>query len=113
PDATQCTIKLRQGVKWTDGEPFTADDVIWTLMTYFSGKLVPPPPLYEWESVDGVPEFRKGSSTTIPGLIKVDDYTVQIKLSKPNVSIRATIANFHPQPKHVWQNEPLDTINKS
>lgn len=30
PDATQWTVNLRQA-KWTDGTPFTADDVVWTM----------------------------------------------------------------------------------
>ncbi len=27
------TFKLREGVKWQDGEPFTADDVVFTFQT--------------------------------------------------------------------------------
>ena len=30
PDATVWTFKLRQGVKWHDGQPFTAEDVKFT-----------------------------------------------------------------------------------
>ncbi|HLZ30644.1 MAG TPA: ABC transporter substrate-binding protein [Chloroflexota bacterium] len=33
PDFKQLTIKLRSGVKWSDGEPFSADDVVYTLST--------------------------------------------------------------------------------
>lgn len=29
-DFTQCTLKLNPNVKWSDGEPFTADDVVFT-----------------------------------------------------------------------------------
>ncbi len=30
PDGKVWTFKLREGVKWQDGEPFTADDVVFT-----------------------------------------------------------------------------------
>src|SRR5262249_16081235 len=33
-DATAWTFKLREGVTWHDGKPFTADDVVWTVNTW-------------------------------------------------------------------------------
>jgi peptide/nickel transport system substrate-binding protein len=35
-DATSWTFKLREGVTWHDGKPFTADDVLWTIKTWES-----------------------------------------------------------------------------
>ena len=32
-DFTECTIPLRKGVAWNDGEPFTAADVVFTIET--------------------------------------------------------------------------------
>jgi peptide/nickel transport system substrate-binding protein len=33
PDFKQLTIKTRQGINWSDGQPFSADDVVYTLNT--------------------------------------------------------------------------------
>jgi peptide/nickel transport system substrate-binding protein len=35
-DATSWTIRLRDGVNWHDGKPFTADDVLWTIQSWSS-----------------------------------------------------------------------------
>src|SRR5579862_615526 len=37
-DATVWTLKLRRGVEWHDGSPFTADDVIYTLQASWGSK---------------------------------------------------------------------------
>ena len=34
-DFTECTIPLRKGVAWNDGEPFTAADVVYTVETCY------------------------------------------------------------------------------
>lgn len=39
-DATEWTIRLRQGVRWHDGKPLTADDVLYTLRRIDSEQLV-------------------------------------------------------------------------
>ena len=28
-EGTELTLNLRQGIKWSDGEPFTAEDILW------------------------------------------------------------------------------------
>lgn len=35
-DASVWTLRLRDGVEWHDGSPFTADDVVWTFKTWSS-----------------------------------------------------------------------------
>jgi peptide/nickel transport system substrate-binding protein len=37
-DATVLTLKLRQGVRWHDGKPFTADDVVFSLAERYVAK---------------------------------------------------------------------------
>ena len=81
PDEGKTWIfNLREGVNWHDGEPFDADDVIFSLNAYanpavasvYSAKL---------SGVEGFSEFQDGSAESLSGVTKIDDYTVQVVLS--------------------------------
>ena len=65
---TTWEFKLRQGVKFHDGKPFTADDVIFTM-----------------QRAPNVPNSPSSYSTYVKGktFVKVDDFTIQIKTAKP------------------------------
>jgi len=67
------TFYLRRGVKWSDGEPFTADDILfWYEDILLNKELTPVFPI----------QFSIGG---VPGkLEKIDTYTVKITFSKPN-----------------------------
>ncbi|MCH4584142.1 ABC transporter substrate-binding protein, partial [Achromobacter xylosoxidans] len=64
---TQVRFELRKGVKFHDGAPFTADDVV------FSITRVMTPPSNMISSVQSVKEVKK-----------VDDFTVDLILKGPN-----------------------------
>ncbi len=76
---TTWEFKLRQGVKWHDGSPFTADDVVFT----FSRAI----------SVEGSPS---GFGTYIKGktAVKVDDHTVHIKTEQPYPLMANDVSTF-------------------
>ena len=67
-DDTTWEFKLRQGVKWHDGSPFSADDVLFTV-----------------ERAQNVPNSPSSFVTYLKGktFSKIDDYTVHIKTEKP------------------------------
>jgi peptide/nickel transport system substrate-binding protein len=68
-DATACTISFRKGIKWSDGTPFTAKDVAWSMDTI--------------KRVKGL----RGSGTYTTELDKaevVDDNTLTVHLSQPD-----------------------------
>ncbi len=71
-DSTTFTFHLRKGMKWSDGEPFTADDVVFSIEDCVKNSELYP-------SVPGVLSIGgKG-----PEVTKVDDYTVQFKFAAP------------------------------
>ncbi len=80
------TFKLREGVLWNDGQPFTAEDVKFT----FDYMAQHP---YSWVSVDKVKEARV-----------VDELTVEVELTQVYVPFIADIASNLPMiPKHVYE----------
>jgi ABC-type transport system substrate-binding protein len=71
-DKKTITFHLRKGIKWSDGEPFTADDVIFT----FNDLVFNPDVNTDYRDVLQV----KGQPIRFE---KVDDYTIKVTLPEP------------------------------
>lgn len=86
-DGLTYTFQLRKGVSFTDGTPFTAEDVKFT----FDYMKEHP---YKWVSVSMVEEASV-----------VDEHTVEIKLNKTYNPFLSDVAGSLPiLPKHIWEN---------
>lgn len=71
-DGTTYTIKLRHGIKWSDGKPITADDVVFTWNDIiFAG-------LGDTSTRDSIVIDNK-----LPTVRKIDNYTVEFITPKP------------------------------
>src|SRR5690349_519261 len=66
-DGKSVTWKLKQGVKWHDGKPFTADDCVFT---------------WEYAADPATAATTIGSYKDIK-VVKLDDYTIRIDFPKP------------------------------
>ncbi len=72
-DGLTLTFHLRRGLRWSDGTPFTADDVVFTFND-----------LYYNEDIDtSARDVLQLPDGTYPAVEKVDDHTVRVTLSMP------------------------------
>jgi peptide/nickel transport system substrate-binding protein len=98
-DLRSITFVLRDGLKWSDGEPLTADDVVFTY-----GYLKQFPAL-DFNSV----------SALLESVEKVDERTVRFNLLQPNSLVANTIVAMPIVPEHVWAEvtDPVTFTNET
>jgi peptide/nickel transport system substrate-binding protein len=83
-DHTRWILHLRSGVKWTDGTPFTADDVVWNFARLFDKTA---PQFNAQQSGDA-----KGHLLDYKGIEKIDDHTVALLTNKPEALVPFQLA---------------------
>lgn len=89
-DSTQLTIRLREGVYWSDGVPFTAHDVVFTVL-----------------ATRETPALAFHSQMLeVKEAYAADDHTVVIELTRPNTRFHTAFlerwSTLRPMPKHIF-----------
>jgi peptide/nickel transport system substrate-binding protein len=90
-DGKTWTFHLRKGVKWSDGEPFTSKDVLFSFAAVFNPKI-------ENSDIDG---FRIGTNP-LPTLEAPDDSTVVFHCSVVDALFVMHVGNVSMAPAHLW-----------
>ena len=77
---TEWTFKLRKGVEWHDGSPFSADDVIYSMMRHIGDE-------------------SKSKAKVLVGDVevweKIDSHTVKAVMKAPNAELPIILGTFH------------------
>ncbi len=88
PDGTRYTLKLRRGVHFSDGTPFTADDVVFSWSVYLDEKVRSPQ--RDLLMIDGQPIQ----------CVRKDDFTVEFVLPKPYAAAERLFDSVAMLPRH-------------
>lgn len=89
-DATQLTIFMREGVRWSDGHPFTTDDIMFYWNHIANNEDINPIPPAEWD----------------PAILEVealDEHTFRFTYASPQPLVHFT---FHKHPGREWLFHP-------
>ena len=92
-DYTEWTVKMREGLKWSDGEDVTADDVVFTMNMILNNEDM---------------SANAAIAPYISGIEKISDYEFKITCPETYVRIKELLGvqswgnNFHVMPEHIW-----------
>ncbi|MFW6599527.1 peptide ABC transporter substrate-binding protein [Propionibacteriaceae bacterium Y2011] len=105
-DALNYTFKIRADAKWSNGDPLTADDFVWSFSYYYS------PELADQENennpskngspdvttIEGLPDYFAGRTTDFStvGVKAPDPQTLEITLTAPDYSFMNGLVSLYP-----------------
>lgn len=101
-DYTELTIFLQEAAHWNDGTPFTADDVVFTILT-----------VRDNTALGGGEVLRE----FVAEAEAVDAHTVKLTFTKPaprfHYELLAMVGGFEIWPKHIWENQDPTTFKNN
>ena len=111
----KATIKIKDGIKWSDGQPLTADDVIYSYEVVGNKDYTGIRYNDDSTKIVGMKEYHEGKAPNISGLKKIDDKTVEVSFTELGQGVY-TLGNGlrgTALPKHHLKDVPIKDLEKS
>jgi len=91
-DKKRITFTLRNGLKWSDGQPLTVDDIVFTYNDIYLNEKIP---------TDIRDVLRLGDGNQFPSVRKVDERRVEFTIPEPFAPFLRTVGGIPMLPAHV------------
>ncbi|WP_224654011.1 ABC transporter substrate-binding protein, partial [Escherichia coli] len=99
-DNKTITITIKDGVKWHDGEPLKASDLLYSYQLLGHPDYTGTRYTYMISNVEGMPAYHNGETTEISGItVSQADKTIAITYTEATPSLMAGIWG-HATPRH-------------
>jgi peptide/nickel transport system substrate-binding protein len=106
-EGKQLIFTMRPDLKWSDGQPLTVDDVLFTYQNVIYNEKIP---------ANNRDSLKIGKSQTLPKVEKLDDRRISFFMSEPFAPSLRTIGSNSILPKHIFEStikeEPSDKDKK-
>ena len=93
-EGKQLIFTMRPNLKWSDGQPLTVDDVLFTYKDVIFNEKIP---------TGSRDVLRIGKSQTLPKIEKLDDRRISFLLSEPFAPALRTLGGSGILPKHIFE----------
>ena len=111
-DGLVYTIKMKDGLKWSDGEDLTAEDVAFSIKANLKAAVTNGIYTTAFMYIEGAQEWKDGADD-LSGLT-VDGNTITITLTTPYATFIPVLAQFDILPEHVLGDvDPLELHNNA
>ena len=105
----KATIKIQEGVKWSDGEPLKIEDLIQPYLIIGHPDYAGVRYDVDFQNIVGAVEYHDGKADTISGLKKVDETTLEISFNKVSPAIYSGGDGlwYYAEPSHIVKDIPV------
>lgn len=111
----KATVKIQDGVKWSDGEPLKIEDLIQPYLIIGHPDYAGVRYDSDFQNIVGAVEYHDGKADTISGLKKVDETTLEISFNKVSPAIYSGGDGlwFYAEPSHIVKDIPVAELLES
>lgn len=111
-DKKTITIKIKDNVKWHDGNPVTAEDLEFSYLIIGNNKYTGVRYDTQMQMIEGMEEYHTGKADKISGIKVVDPKTISITYKTVNPSLKTGIWTY-PTSKKYLGDVPIEKLAES